>query len=206
MSITLIIIIITASISFYAWSSSLVFEKFLFNSYKIYHKNECWRLLTSGFIHSDISHLLFNMLSLYFFGAFVEEYFKYIYGTIYGSVIYILLYIIGILGSDLYSLFTYKNNINFNSLGASGAVSAVVYASILLSPLDKIYIFFIPIGIPGFIYGFLYLFYCSYSAKQYKDNVNHFAHFGGAIIGVVYTICVYPKAVPLFLEQISNWL
>jgi len=206
MSITLAIIIANALASFYGWSNTSVIDKWVFNSYKIYHKREYWRLLTSGFIHSNMSHLLFNMLSLYFFGAYVESYFTLVFGSLLGGVFYVGLYVIGVVCSDIYSLIKYKDYHNFNSLGASGAVSAVVYASILLSPLNKIYIFFIPIGIPGFIYGFLYLIYCSYLGKQNNDNVNHFAHFGGAIIGIVFTICIYPSALPLFFEQISHWL
>ncbi|MFN0049439.1 MAG: rhomboid family intramembrane serine protease, partial [Cytophagales bacterium] len=181
-------------------------DRWVFNSYKIYHKNEYWRLLTSGFIHADYSHLIFNMISLYFFGAFVEEYYRYVFGELYGAGFYLTLYLVGILLSDVYSLFAYKNSLNFNSLGASGAVSAIVYASILLSPLDKIYIFFIPIGIPGFIYGIIYLIYTSYLAKQSNDHVNHFAHFGGAIIGVLFTIVIYPPSVDLFIDQIKTWI
>lgn len=206
MTITIFIIAITSIISMYAFSKPLLIEKWVFNSYKIYHRKEYWRILTSGFIHSDYSHLIFNMISLYFFGVFVEGYYQYVFGFFYGSALYIGLYLIGVVLSDAYSLWTYKDYLNFNSLGASGAVSAVVYASILLSPLDKIYIFFIPIGIPGFIYGFIYLIYSSYLAKQSHDNVNHWAHFGGAIIGVVFTIGIYPAAIGLFIEQISHWL
>ncbi len=208
MSITLIIILITVVLSIYAWNSPLVFDKWLFNSYQIFHKKEYWRIVTSGFIHSDWQHLLFNMFSLFFFGRNVEAYYRYIFEDMaqgFHALVYIGLYLTGIILSDIYSLVKYKDYKHYNSLGASGAVSAVVYASILLSPLDKIYVFFIPMGIPGFIYGVLYLIYCTYQSKLNRDNINHNAHFYGALVGVVFTIGVFPASISLFIEQISQW-
>jgi membrane associated rhomboid family serine protease len=205
-NLTLIIIILTSGCSIYCWSNPAVLNKFIFNPYQIVERKEYYRLITSGFIHADWSHLIFNMMSFYFFGRHVEFYFEQIFGEAYGSILYLALYFFGIMLSDLPSLFAHKGSHLFNSLGASGGVSSVIYACILFSPLDKIYIFFIPIGIPGFIYGFIYLIYCSYANNMSGQKINHSAHLWGSIFGVVFTIIVYPPVIIEFYNQISSWI
>lgn len=208
MSVTILIIIATGIFSVLAWNDSNLYHKYIFNPYKFYFQQEYWRLPSSGFLHIDWSHLIFNMLSLYFFGEFVESYFGFVfqnYPTWVSSAVYLGFYVVAIVVSDIHSIVLYKNIPHYQSLGASGAVSAVVFASIWISPLDKIYFMFIPVGIPGFIYGMLYLIYCNYQAKMSGDNVNHLAHFFGAIFGIAFIILISPSSIGSFIDQIVSW-
>jgi membrane associated rhomboid family serine protease len=148
-------------------------------------------------------HLLINMFVLFSFGRVVEVYYKELF-EVKGAFYYILLYVGAIAISVLPSFGKHKDDPGYNAVGASGAVSAVVFASILFEPLAKIYLFFIPIGIPAAIFGVLYLIYSAYMGKRGKDNIGHDAHFGGAIFGIVFTICLKPKIVLYFIGQISQ--
>jgi membrane associated rhomboid family serine protease len=195
--ISLIVIITSVAASLYAWKKPEIYHKWIMNPYKVNHNNEYYRFITSGFIHADYTHLFFNMFSLYFFSRVVEN--------AMGIVNFLILYIVGIMDSDLPTYFKYKNAPYYNSLGASGGVSSVIFASILLNPLSKIYIFIIPVGIPGFIYGLLYLFFCYYMSKKGGDNINHDAHFYGSIFGLGYAAVVLPWALGNFIAQIGNW-
>jgi membrane associated rhomboid family serine protease len=196
-SLSLIVIIITVLVSLYAWQKPAVMQKWIMNPYRVNRNNEYYRFITSGFIHADYAHLFFNMFSLYFFARVVE--------SSMGTLNFLVLYIVGIIISDLPTYFKYKNASYYNSLGASGGVSSVIFASILLDPLNKIYIFFIPIGIPGFIYGLLFLIFCYYMSKKGGDNINHDAHFYGSIFGILYTAVILPWAFGNFIAQIAAW-
>ena len=196
-SITLLVIIITIAASMYAWSKPEIYQKWMMNPYRVNRNNEYYRFITSGFIHADYSHLFFNMFSLYFFAQVVE--------SIMGVFNFLILYILGIIISDLPTYFKYKNSPHYNSLGASGGVSSVIFASILLNPLSKIYIFFIPVGIPGFIYGLLFLGFCYYMSKRGGDNINHSAHFYGSVFGLVYAAVIVPWALENFITQVSGF-
>jgi membrane associated rhomboid family serine protease len=197
LSVTLIVILISVAASIYAWNKPEIYHKWMMNPYRVNHNNEYYRFITSGFIHADYSHLFFNMFSLYFFAQVVEN--------MMGILNFLILYIVGIVISDLPTYFKYNNVPNYNSLGASGGVSSVIFASILLNPLNKIYIFFIPVGIPGFIYGLLFLGFCYYMSKRGGDNINHSAHFYGSVFGLVYTAVILPWALGNFLEQVSGF-
>lgn len=208
MSITLLIILSTVFFSILAWNDQSIFLKYVFSPHKFFYQKQYWRLPSSGFLHSDWSHLIFNMLSLYFFGGYVENYISYIFQDFpsgYASAFYLFFYLTAIIVSDIHSIILYKNVPHYQSLGASGAVSAVVFASIWLSPLDNIYIMFIPIGVPGFIYGIVYLVYCNYQAKMSNDNINHLAHFFGAIFGISAMILISPSSISAFFNQILSW-
>ncbi|MDX2190066.1 MAG: rhomboid family intramembrane serine protease [Bacteroidota bacterium] len=204
-NITLIIIVITCVISILAFSNEKLVNSLIFNPYLILKENQYYRLFTSGFIHADWSHLIFNMLSFYFFGRNVSFTFNEIFGPVVGPSLFVLLYLVGIAFSDFPSLIAHKNSRTFYSLGASGGVSSIIYASIMFYPLDKIYFFIIPFGIPGFVYGILYLIYCSYAPGNFQKNINHSAHLWGSIVGVVFTIIAYPPVVQSFIEQIASW-
>ena len=172
-------------------------------------QKQWYRFFTNGFIHADIGHLAFNMLSLYLFGDLVEKAFGEIFG-IKGKLIYILLYIIALAVCLVPTYSKNKENYYYKSLGASGAVSAVIFAGILLFPLTKIYLFFIPIGIPGFIFGPIYLFVSAYLSKKGGDNINHSAHIWGALFGVAYLVVLcYAlsdfKPVQHFIEDIRSF-
>lgn len=206
MSITLAIIIITILLSLYAWNNSKIYYLFLFIPHKVYHQKEYWRFVTSGFIHADGQHLIFNMISLYFFGSSVESAFNFIFeDQLVAQFLYISLYVLGLIFSDIITFIKQRENIRYSSLGASGAISSVIYSSILFFPLEKIYFFIIPIGIPGFIYGVLYLIYCHYQAKMSKDHIDHYAHYYGALFGVIFTTAISPSTIFIFFEQIMTW-
>ena len=178
-------------------------ERWILNPYQISHQGQYYRLLTSGFLHADWGHLLFNMLSLYFFGRFMEQVFGLLFGAS-GPVYLIGFYLLAILVSDIPSFLKHRNNPGYNSLGASGGVSAIVFAGILFSPLTDICLYF-TFCIPGFIFGVLYLGYSYYESRRGVSRVNHDAHFYGALFGVVFMILVYPPVLPRFFEQIAGW-
>jgi membrane associated rhomboid family serine protease len=184
MSITLIIVIITAVISFSAFSNEKVTNELIFTPPAITHRNQWYRFFSCALIHADISHLAFNMFSLYSFGGFVEDNFRYIFGS-GGPIIYLAIYVISQFLCLLPTYLKNKDNYNYQSLGASGAVSAIIFAGIFLSPLQKVGILFIPVGVPGFIFGFLYLGITWYLDKRGQGNINHSAHLFGSLAGII---------------------
>lgn len=205
MSVTLILIIITAAVSIYAWSNQNLMESWIFHPYTVSKKHQYYRVVTSGFLHADWMHLFFNMFSFYAFGPVIEEVLKGYYGPQIGSLLFLLLYIGGIIISDIYTFIKERNNFNYHGLGASGGVASIIFASVIISPLTKILIFPIPVGIPGFIFAFLYLAYSYYMGKKMADNVNHDAHFFGAVYGVILTFILLPGALGNFISQIQQW-
>jgi membrane associated rhomboid family serine protease len=203
MTPTNIIVAVTVVLSFMAFSNPDLTRKFIFNPYAINKRKQYYRFITSGFLHNDHMHLIFNMISLYFFGAGVEFIFSQVFGTL-GPIYFVTLYILGIIVSDIPTYFKHQNNPGYNALGASGGVSSVVFAFILFLPLHKIDLFFF-VPIPGFILGALYIFYSWYSSRKANDNINHDAHLYGALFGLVFCIVLYPQAVPDFFKQLSGW-
>jgi len=199
--LTILVIGITAIVSFLSFNRRDIFDKLKFNAYFIHHRKEWYRVLSYGLIHADWMHLLVNMFVLYSFGDIVEQFFKAYFGF-KGSIYFLLLYIGGLGFSTLFDFGKYKHDIYYNAVGASGAVSAIVFSSIILYPAGKIFLFFIPIGIPAPIFGILYLVYSAYMAKRRRDNIGHSAHFWGAIFGVVFTIALKPQLIKLFFEQL----
>ncbi len=186
-SITLLILIITCVISFTAFSNQKVLDDLIFYPPAITNRNQWYRFVTNGFIHADITHLAFNMLSLYMFGEYVEKYFNAFFEE-KGRLFFMLMYLTGLIVCLIPTYLQHKNDYHYRSLGASGAVSAVVFAGIFLDPTIKIGLFILPPIIPGFIFGPLYLGLSVYMAKRGGDNVNHSAHFWGAVWGVVFVI------------------
>ncbi len=203
MNITVLIVAVTAITSFLAFSNHKFFDELIFWPYRIWRNSEWYRLVSCGFIHADISHLLFNMIALYSFGMNVEAYFTQIFQG-KGLTLFVVMYFVAIAGADVYNLFTRKDDYGYRSLGASGGVSAVVFASILLDPFSKIYIMFIPIGIPAFAFGGIYLLYCAYMAKRGGDNIGHMAHFTGSIFGFIFPIIFAPELLPRFIHMLST--
>jgi len=203
---TFLIIGLTAIISYIAFGNPNLKSKFLFHPFSVKRNGEFFRFISHGFLHADLSHLLFNMFTLFFFGPFVESYLNKVFDQPTGSVIYLVFYIVSIAAASTISYFRHKDNSYYRSLGASGAVSAILFASILIDPLSKIYIFFIPIGIPAYIFGPLYLLYTIYMDKRQIDNVGHDAHFMGAIFGLAAIVLLVPDTFGNFIEQILNAL
>jgi membrane associated rhomboid family serine protease len=204
MSITLIIIVITIAASFYAWNNQNIFQKWILNPYTVYKRNEYHRLITSGLIHNDYMHLFFNMLALYFFGdRIIEPTYIQIFGET-GRWLYVGLYVIGIVVSDIPTYLKHRNHPYYNSLGASGGVSAVVFSSILFYPTELICIYFV-FCLPSFIFGVLYILYSYFQAKRGGDYINHDAHLFGALFGIVFSIIIMPPVVVSFFEQVLSW-
>lgn len=202
MSTTLFIIILSSVVSIAAWQKNEIFDKLKLNPYMIVHKNEYQRIIGHGFIHVDWSHLIFNMITLYFFGDLVEQKFAEISNK--GNLIYISFYLIAIAISSIPSILKNKNNHYYNSVGASGAVSAVLFASIIFMPKNELFIPPIPVPIPGYIFGILYLIVSHYLGKKNADNINHDAHITGAIFGIIFPIILKPSLINHFVNSISS--
>ncbi len=203
MTITLIIIALTVFVSLLAFSNRELFRRLVFSPYDIKHFKNSYRFLSYALIHADWIHLLVNMMVLYSFGRVVEAYYGFYFGN-KAIFYYILLYVGGIALSTLPSYGKHKDDYSYTAVGASGAVSAVVFASIIFDPLSKIYIFLIPIGIPAIIFAILYLAYSWYMGKKNIDNVGHDAHFWGAIFGFVFTIVLKPTLLSSLLAILSG--
>lgn len=203
MSVTIILVIITILTSLYAWSNQHILNKWIFNPYSVNEYKQYYRFITSGFIHNDFIHLLFNMLVLWMFGEQVEYIFTTIYG-IAGKVLFVALYILGIVISDIPTFLKHKNHAYYNALGASGGVASVLFSYILFDPVSKLYLYGL-IGLPGIVWAALYIIYSIYMGKKQGDNINHDAHLYGGLFGIVFTILIYPKIIPHFINQLGNF-
>lgn len=201
--VTLVIILLTVGVSILCFNGKPDIRKLLFNAWQVWHGKQWYRMLTYGLVHSGWGHLIFNMLTLYFFGPVVERYFAVAFGAVTGAVLFAVLYVSAIAVSTVGDLLKYKDDYNYNAVGASGAVSAILFASILFEPKMGIYIFMIPIPIPGYIFAPLYLFYCWYMAKRNMDNIGHTAHFWGAVYGLVFPLVCRPAIFSHFLAQLG---
>jgi membrane associated rhomboid family serine protease len=186
-AITIIIIIITAVISFIAFSNAELMDKLIFYPPDITQRKQWYRFFSNGLIHADIGHLAFNMISLYFFGDLVNSAFVQIFGNL-GTFLYLIMYVSALAICLIPTYFKNKENYYYRSLGASGAVSAVIFAGILLYPQAPLSFFFLPLQIPGFIFGPLYLIITAYLNKRGGGHINHSAHLWGALYGIVFTI------------------
>lgn len=199
---TIFIIILTVIISALALTNSDFFSKLKFNPYTIKNdKNQWHRFFSYGLIHTDWAHLAINMFVLYSFGGFVENCYEYYFG-VKAHFFYVLLYAGAIFISVVPSYKKNMNDISYNAVGASGAVSAVVFASILFNPTMKISFMFIPIGIPAVVFGVLYLIYSAYMSKKNIDNIGHDAHFFGAVFGIIFTVILKPKLFTIFIYTV----
>lgn len=181
----------------------MLLNQLQFNAYKIKHNREGWRFFSYALVHAGWAHLAINMFVLWSFGRIVYTLYGYHFGTT-GILYFLLLYIGGIMFSVLFDFGRQKENILYNAVGASGAVSAVVFASIILYPMGGVYLFFIPIEIPSPVFGILYLIYSASMARRGRDNIGHDAHFWGAIFGVVFTIALKPSLFMLFIDELLN--
>jgi membrane associated rhomboid family serine protease len=209
LSITLIIVIITTLVSLGGFSNQKIIDDLIFYPPAVTRQNQWYRFFSCGLIHADWGHLIFNMLALYLFGRFVEDAFGDLFG-VWGKWVYLAMYISALLVSLLPTFSKNKNNYYYRSLGASGAVSAVIFAGLMLTPTLGIYIFFIPIPIPGFIFAPLYLIISALLDKKGNSNINHSAHIWGSIYGLAFVIVAcrfvdYPVIKNMF-EQIKYYM
>lgn len=209
LDITIIIIIITALVSIGGFSNQKIVDDLIFYPPAITNRNQWYRFVTCGLIHADVGHLLFNMLSLYLFGRFVEDGFNQIFSE-NGKWLYLLLYVTALFICLLPTYFRNRNNYNYRSLGASGAVSAVVFAGLMLAPDVQVGFFIIPPIIPGFIFGPLYLLVSALLDRKGGTNINHSAHFWGALYGVLFVIVAGRlagfDAISFFVQGVKNYL
>jgi len=201
--ITYVIIAITTLLSIRAFQSSTLLASLIMNPYLTDQKQQYYRFITSGFIHKDYTHLLWNMISFYFFGTAIEQEFSLLFGSA-GQFYFVALYLLAIVVSDIPTYLKHRTNPAYNSLGASGGVSAVIFAYIIFEPLSEICLYF-AICMPGFILGALYILFSWYQGKKANDNINHDAHLYGALFGLIFCIIMAPGSIPHFLEQISTW-
>lgn len=181
--VTIVIIAANVIVSFKGFKDPSFFEKYKFNSLAV-QKGEKLRILSSGFLHVDTSHLFLNMLTLYFFADVVID--------SMGNIGFLLIYIASLLLGNLLSYYFHKNDYHYNAVGASGAVSGIIYAAILLYPDMSLYLFLIPIPIPAYVFGIGYMLYSIYGMKRQIGNIGHDAHFGGAVGGYVLTLILAP--------------
>lgn len=202
---TYLVIAITAIISFAAFGNSVFFQRLLLNPYIVFNRNEWYRLISHAFVHANFLHLFVNMIVLLSFGRYVESIFQQLLtiGSIrLPQLHFIILYLGAAIISTLTTLKKHKNDPYYQSVGASGAVSAIVFFSIFFSPLEKLYLMAI-IPIPGIVFAFAYLAYSNYMSRKGGDNINHDAHFVGAVFGFIYPILIDPKLFLFFLRQLG---
>ncbi|GAB4131918.1 MAG: rhomboid family intramembrane serine protease [Raineya sp.] len=202
---TYVIIGFTALTSLLAWSSPKMMQNWIFSPYQIAKKNQWYRFITSGFIHQDYLHLIFNMVSLYFLGLFAELGFAQKFGEMYQAY-FLFFYISAMVVADIPVFFKHKNNMYYRALGASGAVSAVIFAAILLEPNISLMVFPIPFRIPGVVYAVLYVLYSAYMSRNSQDNIGHDAHLYGALYGVVFIAVLVPDTIQKVIQAVQNLL
>ncbi|MCB9186569.1 MAG: rhomboid family intramembrane serine protease [Flavobacteriales bacterium] len=200
---TLYIIIITAIVSIAAFQNRSLMAKLMFNAYLVKHSNEWFRVISHAFVHSGWMHLFVNMWVLWIFGELVENAYEAHRGAT-GVAGYLALYLGGILFSTLPSFQKHQNNFNYNAVGASGAVAAVLFSAIYFAPTMSLYVMFIPIPIPAVIFGVAYLALEWYLDKNSNDNVAHDAHFWGAAFGFSFSLLMFPSQFGQFVNEILN--
>lgn len=193
--VSLFIFIVTIITSLYAWSNEYLLDKLMLHPASVYHGKRVYTVITSGLIHADWMHLIFNMMSYCFFAFNLER--------LIGHWQFGLLYMVSMVLSDMPSVIKHKDDYHYRTLGASGAISAVIFSFIMYFPLVPMYIYF-AIPIKAIFFGILYLIYCAYASRQSRDGINHDAHFFGAVCGIVITILLNHQVLPDFVHQLTG--
>ena len=196
--LTLILIAVTVLVTWLAFNNPRLLDRLILWPPAIDRKHQYDRLLTHGFIHADWQHLLFNMITLFFFGRFAEQEMV----PMIGPVGFVLFYLSAIVIAILPTYLRHRHDVQYRSLGASGAVSAVLFAFILVQPWSLIFVFFLPV--PAILYGVFYVGYSFWMDRQGGDNTNHNAHLSGAIYGVLFMLLMEPRIAGLFLERLAS--
>lgn len=191
-----VIFVFTIVTSIYAFSNPHLFSRFMLHPHSVYRGQRAYTVLTSGLIHRDWGHLLFNMLTFFFFGFALESILAGV--SAWGHTQFALIYLLGLVLSDVTTVYKQRANPLYYSLGASGAICAVLFAFIMFQPTAMLGIFLI-IPMPAWIFGILFLVYCAWAAKQARDSINHDAHFYGALVGIVATLVFHPWVFSHFL-------
>jgi len=197
--LSLIIIIITCIISIMSFNRPGEIDKLSMWPYMVKEHKQYYRFITGGLVHADYMHLGFNMLTMWFFGGPIEDAFRMEFGN---KIYFLVFYVLALILSDVPSYMKHYSNYSYRSIGASGAVSAVVFAAILFRPWAQISVFFIPM--PAIVYGLLFLGYSFYMSRRGGDGINHDAHFWGAVFGFLFPLCIKPQLAEQFIQQIST--
>ncbi len=185
--ISIIIIIANLVFSYKGFKDHLFYEKYAFKVDHILHYKDYKRIVTSGFLHVNWTHLVFNMLALYFFSSGLEQFI--------GGINYLVIYLAGLIGGNLLTLLLHKKDGGYSSVGASGAIAGIIFTSIALMPGMKIGLLFLPISIPAWLFGLIYMLYSIYGIRSKSDNIGHDAHLGGALVGMAVGLLMYPDAI-----------
>lgn len=201
--LTTILLIITVGTSIWAWNNNNIMRKWIFNPYITYHHRQYYRFLTSGFLHKDYIHLIFNMFVFWMFGRPVEYTFMGAYGVIEGRLLFLGLYLLGIILADLPTLIKHKDHQYYNALGASGGVSAVLFSFVIFYPAEDLCLYGL-LCLPGILWAVLYLVYSFYMGRKGADQINHDAHLAGGVFGILYTIIAVPGTLMAFFRQLAD--
>ncbi|MBS1742875.1 MAG: rhomboid family intramembrane serine protease [Bacteroidetes bacterium] len=201
--VTILLIAANVLFSFVGFSNRELVDKTIMWPYYIKRNNQFYRLVTSGFLHADWMHLIFNMFTLFFFGRNIEAIFAV--GGLGGNLSYLLLYFLGMIVADLPSYFRHKDDYGYRALGASGAVSAIVFASVVFDPWSSIYIYG-ALKLSAALYAVLFIVYCVYMDKRGRDNINHNAHLWGALFGLGFTLVLIAVRNPAIFNIIKEQL
>lgn len=202
--ITYTIIVLTVLISIQGFNSADFSYKMSFSPYLAKHYNQKTRFFTHMFVHADWGHLFFNMFSFYMFGKFIELELRAYYGDYLGGFHFIVLYLLGGLFSTLWPFIRNQDKDNYFSVGASGAVSAIIFSTIIWYPQLRMGLIFLPIMVPGYIFGPLYLLFEFFAFRYGKSRIAHDAHIGGALFGILYIIIINIDKANDFVNQILN--
>ena len=186
-SISTILIIMNVVSSYRGFKDSFFLDRYMFKVDPILIQKDYKRLITSGFLHANWTHLIFNMLALAFFSGSVESFL--------GPIKFLLIYVASLVGGDLLSLFIHRTHGDYSSVGASGAINGVMFASIALFPGIQIGIFLLPISIPGWLFGLIFTLISIYGIRSQSDNIGHEAHLGGGLVGVLVAVVLSPSII-----------
>ncbi len=179
-------------------------DQYLYKPYNVKHHKEYYRIISHQFLHADPTHLIFNMIGLYFFGPVVEDIFRIDYGMIGGGTVFLVFFLLGGIFSTTIPYLRHKDNDLYRSLGASGAVSAIIFAGILFRPDMQMGLIFLPIFIPSYIFGPLYLLVEFLSDRYGKSRIAHDAHIGGALFGILFVLITNIDRVKLFINYLIS--
>ena len=200
--LTLPIILVTSIISILTFNRSDLMARYQFNAYMIKHRNQWYRFITHAFLHADWMHLIVNMLVLYSFGQFVEMNLAVHFGDI-SPILYLMLYFGAVIISSITTFQKHKDDHWYNAVGASGAVSAVIFSSVIFNPFMYILLYGI-LPLPAILWAALYVAYSMYMGNRQSDNINHDAHLWGGFFGMVFTLILSPTIAQQFIQQILS--